>query len=346
MLRVAAVSCTVQSMSQAAELVRVVESVRNAGFEIAALKGLSLSVLAYRNLAMRSPGDIDLLVSETAVFEVEHIIKGLGYSRLEPKTELTPRRLRHYLRYHKHFTYFSQRTGTPLELHWRLFDNITFLKETELKFPLTEPVEVGSAVVNTLSRNELFLYLCVHGAVHGWPILKWLADLGAMLSIMEKDDVSNVVVLAKERGAEAELRAALILVNLFLAVEPPPFAGLPTEMIPVSERIVEMGQRLLTAGDYCLEIHRLPKWAMFLYDLRLRSSWRYWSDDLRRALIHPPDWDQINLPDTLFPLYLFVRPVSWLLRHSPRPSRRRSPVVTSPTLFPRNPPASPPDLDR
>ncbi len=310
------------SMSQAAELVRVTDSVRTAGFETVALKGVSLSVLAYGNLAMRSSGDIDLLVPAAQVPDVERVLLGLGYARFEPTAELTPRRMKHYLRYYKHFTYFSA-DGAPLELHWRLFHNIPLLKETDPKCPPTMQVPVGPGVVATLSRNELFLYLSVHGAIHGWPILKWLADVGSLLNIMSADDLRHVAALASERGLMAELRAALILVDLFLAIERPA-VELPSERDRVVERIVKMAQRLLTANSYCLEIQCLPRLGMFLYDLRLRSSWRYRSEDIRRLFVFPDDWDLIDLPDALFPLYAAVRPVSWLLRHLPRLPRRQS----------------------
>lgn len=84
-----------------------------------------------------------------------------------------------------------------------------------------------------------------------------------------------------------------------------------------------MAERLLTAEDYCLEIERLPRMAMFVYDLKMRSSWRYRSQDLRRAFVLPDDWELINLPDALFPLYAAVRPVSWLFRRARGLSKRR-----------------------
>ena len=176
-LRGRAVANAVQTMSQARELVRITESLAAAGVESVALKGVSLSALAYGNLAMRSCGDIDLLVPEAHVFDVERILTDLGYRRCEPRAKLTPKRLKHYLRYHKHFTYFSEARAIPLELHWRLVDSI-LLSDTDSKLPQTVPVTVGCGVVSTLTLNELLLYLCVHGAIHGWPILKWLAILG------------------------------------------------------------------------------------------------------------------------------------------------------------------------
>jgi len=310
------------SMSQAGELVRVCESLRRVGLDTVALKGVALSASVYGSITMRSCGDIDLLVSEAHVFDVERILADLGYIRSEPAAHLTPRRLKHYFKYHKHFTYFSEARASQLELHWRLVDS-PLLCEKDTPIPQTTPVALGCGVVSTLSRNEVFLYLCVHGAIHGWPILKWLADIRAMLTIMTADDLAQIAELASKRGLMAELCAALILVDLFLKVEPPT-AELPDEPNPATERIVEMAKRLLTAKDYCLEIRRPPRLAMFLYDLQLRSSWRYGSEGIRRALFFPADWYWIDLPDALFPLYAVVRPVSWLFRHLPFGSATRN----------------------
>ncbi len=89
-IREAAFSHIGQSMAQAAELVRITKSVVVAGFEAIALKGVSLSALAYGNFTMRNPGDIDLLVSPDHVFAVESILTGLGYKRLEPAGKAHP----------------------------------------------------------------------------------------------------------------------------------------------------------------------------------------------------------------------------------------------------------------
>ncbi len=287
-----------------------------------ALKGLTLSVVAYGNLGTRSAGDIDLLVPPAQVPGVEQVLLGLGYKRFEPAAELTPKRLKHYLRYYKHFIYFSDRGG-PLELHWRLFHNPILKQEEDNRFPSTIPVNVGPGVVPALSAGELFLYLAVHGANHAWPILKWVADMGALLSVMSPADLERIAALASERGLSAELRAALILVDIFLAVDRPA-VELGPEGERVAERIVRMAQRLLTADNYCLDIQKLPRFGMFLYDLRLRSSWRYRSEEIRRSFFFPDDWELIDLPDALFPLYAALRPISWVVRHFPRPSRRQS----------------------
>ena len=298
--------------------------------ESAALKGVVLSVLAYGNLGMRSVGDIDLLTLPSQVVEVERVLVGLGYKRSEPRAEMTRRRMAHYLRYYKHFTYFSEEKRVVIELHWRLFHNISLVKSVEATFPSTIPVTIGSGAVSTLSRNELFLYLCAHGSVHGWPILKWLSDIGALLRVMTAEDLGEICHLASERGLVGELRAALVLTQIFLDVEKP-IVDLPKEGDRVVGRTVAMARRLLGANNYCLELSGLPRFGMFFYDLRMRGSWRYRSEDIRRSLFFPDDWELIDLPDALFPLYAAVRPISWLLRHLPHVSQRRSSANRSST---------------
>ena len=178
---------------------------------------------------------------------------------------------------------------------------------------------------STLSPNELFLYLCVHGAIHGWPILIWLADIATMLCVMTVEDLRSIAAIASQRHLMAEFHAALILVDSLLAVERPSIE-LPRRPDPVTERIVAMSRRLLTTRDYCLEITDLPRFGMFFYDLGIRPSWRFRSEDIQRALVFPDDWDLVDLPDALFPLYAAVRPVSWLMRRLSRLSRRLSPM--------------------
>ena len=325
-LRRKAMGLTSRSLAQGAELVRITEAAKSDGIEIAALKGVTLSMLAYGNVAMRSPGDIDLLVAPAHVFEVERALLRLGYIRVEPRAELTPRRLRHYLKYYKHFAYFSAGKGLPLELHWRLYHNTPLTKS--YSGPLeTVAVPLGAGTASTLPHDELFLYLCVHGALHGWPILKWLADIGAMLHEMNSETLARIATLASQQGLWAELQAALLLVDELLAIERPALE-FPAKRNPIADRIVAMAHRLLTADGYCLDIEGLPRMGMFLYDLRLRSS-GYRSRDLGRAFLLPEDWELVDLPDALFPLYAAVRPVSWLLRRMKRWLRRRPEAESS-----------------
>ena len=315
-----AVGYATKCLSQAAELVRIGDAAKEGGLEVIALKGVVLSVVAYGHLALRSPGDIDLLVDPANVLDLERVLLKLGYIRYEPGARLTPKRLTHYLKYYKHFAYFSETRNIALEVHWRLFHN-NHLTQPDLQRSKTIQVPIGSGVVSTLSRPELVLYLCVHGAIHGWPVLKWLADIGALLRSMTEDDLREVVSLASERGLTSQLQAMMLLVDHFLAIDHPSI-DIPRTNAAVVKRIVSMAHRLLTGNDYCLAIDDFPRFGMFLYDIGIGPSWRYRVEDIRRALVFPDDWERLDLPDSLFPLYVAVRPVSWMMRHLSRVPKR------------------------
>jgi hypothetical protein len=315
-----------QCLSQAAELARISGAAKELGIDIVVLKGVVLSVLAYGQLALRSPGDIDLLVDPAKVLEFERVLLQLGYVRYEPKAHLTPRRLRHYLKYYKHFAYVNDRKGINIEVHWRLFHN-NHLAEPEF-LSKTVQVNIGPGTVSTLPPQELFLYLCVHGGIHGWPVLKWLADIGALLRGMSAEELRVIAALASERGLKPEFHAALMLVDSFLNVKPPDIDPSRADD-PIVRRIVAMAHRLLTANNYCLAISDFPRIGMFRYGIGIGPSWRYRSEDIQRALVFPDDWDLVDLPDTLFPLYVAVRPVSWLMRNLTRVPKRLFGIVHS-----------------
>ena len=321
-LRKRVLGFTSHSLSHSAELVRISEAAAAVGIEVVALKGVALAMLAYGNLALRSPGDIDVVVSPDEVFATERILLSLDYVRIEPKAELTPRRLRYYLKYFKHFAYYHKEKCLPLELHWRLYHN-TPLTEFHHKPLDTMPIELGPGRVSTLGRDELFLYLCVHGALHGWPILKWIADIGAMLAAMDSASAARIVALAETQDLIGELNSGLILAEELLGISIPE-CGRALERGPIVEHIVAMAHRLLTAESYCLALDHLPRMGMFFYDLGLRSSWRYRRHDLVRALVLPDDWEVVDLPDALFPFYAAVRPFTWMTRKVRTFSRRRA----------------------
>ena len=301
-----------RSLSQAAELVRIVSLLEQAGLGVTTLKGVPLSILAFDDPAMRSCLDIDLLIAPADIFEAERVLLEAGYHKTVPK-DLTPKRLKYYLRYYKDFTYYSNTSGLSIELHWRLFKSAEMPMQSSNDPPSTLPVNLGSQAVEALSGHDLFLYLCVHGAIHAWALLKWLADVGALLNKMTAQGLEEMTARASALEVSAELSAALILLKRLLGLDRS-CEGLLRESNPAVRRIVNFSMTRLTANDYCDTLQDAPGIRSFVYTLFLRPSWSYRSGCLIDNAILPKDWELINLPDMLFPLYLGVRPVSWLMR--------------------------------
>jgi hypothetical protein len=56
-----------------------------------------------------------------------------------------------------------------------------------------------------------------------------------------------------------------------------------------------------------------------LYLTNLKKSPRYKWEALSKIMLLPEDWQELALPDSLFPLYGLLRPFLWLWRYHLRP---------------------------
>jgi len=65
-----------------------------------------------------------------------------------------------------------------LELHFRLFKNPHVLSNQLLDaWSRRETLVFRGVELNTLASVDNMIFLCVHGSIHRWFLLKWLADV-------------------------------------------------------------------------------------------------------------------------------------------------------------------------
>jgi Uncharacterised nucleotidyltransferase len=86
--------------------------------------------------------------------------------------------------------FVHQTTGLRIELHWRLFLNPYAMSEASIL---------------------LFAYLCMHGAIHWWDRLKWLADINALLTVASDKKAERLIRAAEAKGAGRVIGQALLL---------------------------------------------------------------------------------------------------------------------------------------
>jgi hypothetical protein len=65
----------------------------------------------------------------------------------------------------------------------------------------------------TLAGDELFAYLCVHGASSAWFRLKWIADLAALLSSCSPGEIARLYERSQQLGAGRPTAQALLLAS-------------------------------------------------------------------------------------------------------------------------------------
>lgn len=203
-------------MALASEVERVFALLAADGIDAILLKGPGLSLRAFGRLGLRTYRDLDLLVDERDVSRAAAVLVRASYNRQEPGGDVDD--LAAWQLDHKDAVFRHGSSGILIELHWRLFDN---RKLMPLEF-LARAVPIGTPPLQhvlVLSPEVEFRYLCLHGALHGWARLRWLADVNALAAQTSARFLSDAVT-SGGRIAPATAQALILCRRLFDAVIP------------------------------------------------------------------------------------------------------------------------------
>lgn len=180
------------------------------GLPILFVKGLTVAALAYRSPMLKMGWDIDVLIDPANLSEAADILLARGFSlRL-------PAGLADLPSWHSRSkeSVWGRADGVHVELHTRLVDNRVFLPSVNVNSP-SQIIEVTHGVeLPTLAQDELFAYLCVHGASSAWFRLKWISDFAALLHPLNCDEMQRVYDRSQELGAHRAAAQAFLLADV------------------------------------------------------------------------------------------------------------------------------------
>lgn len=295
-----------------AELRRLVQEFQSNDIAVRVLKGLPLAQSVFGDLALRSTGDIDLLIDESSVLQADRVLRGFGYRGLFPIDRLSPRRLAFYCSHWKDLTYQNPASGFEVDLHWRCFRNREMPGAGLRVSHGRESVSFGGFRVETLPRTEGLLYLCVHGTLDGWLYLKSLVDVAAQVRNLTARELDSLAAFASDYGVLPELTATLILVRRYLSID-----YWSDRLLSPGDRtvkhILHYAELTLVQGDFMASRESIPISATLAFELGLRRNFRYRRELLVRILFRYRMWETIPLPDWLFWLYPLLSPFEWLI---------------------------------
>lgn len=304
------------ALGLASETVRVIRLLQSEGIAVMALKGPALAQQLFGDPASRSAGDMDLLVSLDDVPRADRILRAAGLKRLQPGFDLSPGQQARYFQLKYDYEYEKPHTGLMVELHWRLDRTLGMLPLSfEDLAPRASMVPLGGQDVPCLSFNDQAVFLLVHGARHGWSKLFHLCDIGQMLHLRPNQDTwTEILGQARRLGVARPAAQGLILAHLLLQTTLPDAAREYAAGDRTVDYLVKTAlRRVALPRDYPLPLSRFLQWEI-LYHFMLRRGWREKIETMRAIFINPDDWAQVPLPDSLFPLYYFLRPVLYLQR--------------------------------
>jgi hypothetical protein len=297
-----------RNLALAGELVRVVAGLEAAGVQVVPYKGPVLAEAAYGDLALREFVDLDLLVPRPAVPRARDVLLAMGYV---VDDTVTARRLRHMLANGHDLKLTRPDVGVEVEIQWQVVDRAdmaTIPLEPMLERAVS--MRLGGQVVPSLSVEDLFLVLCIHGAVHLWERLGWSCDVAELARSAPDLDTSLLLSRARAVGAVRPLllgvemahrvtRAALPMPLLDAAGDDPTVASLAQQLMSLAVARRQGEPDAIAGGRY----------------LRLLLAMRDDGPTRRRQAIRAAviptesDWLTLPLPDPLFPLYFVLRPL-------------------------------------
>jgi hypothetical protein len=200
------------SLRSAVECRRLRQAFDDAGIALLFVKGLTVGTLAYANPALKAAIDIDLLVSRDELEKSAQLLLEQGYRLVIPQTTSAGDRLLLWHRRRKESVWGSD-DALPIDLHTRLADQPRLIPAIDVRSP-RQIVEVANGVeLPTLARDELFAYLCVHGASSAWFRLKWITDLAAILHGLDASEIERGYLRSQELGAGRAAAQALLLAD-------------------------------------------------------------------------------------------------------------------------------------
>ncbi len=203
---------TEQNLRAAVESARLLESFGKAGVPLLFVKGLTVSKLAYGHAFLKMSQDIDILVPGDRIAAAAAELQRLGYRLTVPAVPPQSQRFEAWHAKRKESVWRSP-DGLQLELHSRLADSRDLIPGIGLGSP-RQDVEVAPAIVlPTLARDELFAYLCVHGASSAWFRLKWITDLAALVHDCTGDEIRHLYDRSQQLGAGRAAAQALLLAS-------------------------------------------------------------------------------------------------------------------------------------
>jgi len=291
-----------KNMLFATQLTELTTLLEENGIDVISIKGVTLAQLAYGDITLRQFGDIDILVRESQLQRADKILRDHGYHSLYGDKILSSDICLERL---IDISYIKQER--LLELHWRLLES-KHNGDIALNQPFdsTQPIDIYSTLLYTLSNEPLLIYITLHGAKHAWSRIGWICDIDRLI---RTNDIKwqRCVDIARESKIE---RAFYVGLQISHHLYDTP---LPSEILMTIERmkISEMTLSTIDRFDrYIIEKPPMKRREIFMYQLGLFESRREQIFFLIETIfaISPADCIRFTIPNRWRFLYIFMRP--------------------------------------
>lgn len=299
-----------------AETIRLQRALEAAAIPCLVLKGVALAKLAYGSLNTKHARDIDFLVPPDRAEAALQVLGREGYALYYPAKHLSDAQRRAVFCNAREMQLIRPAGKLLVEMQWRASGNPLLLRGVDARSATQRVSLPGGGSVNTLASDDLFAFLCVHGAQHAWSRLKWLADFNALASA-NTADIARRYRHAQGIGAGRCAGQALLLCRrLFDLALPDALAG-ELERDGGLQRLAAIALQTLTDEFAEAETGRgfFSKMRVMRGQFLLGRGMAFSIAQLRTEAVRILDVVELPLPAGLSFLYPLLRIPLWLWRH-------------------------------
>jgi Uncharacterised nucleotidyltransferase len=290
------------------KLIHCLELLSKNGIESIVLKGPVFAIQIYRDITLRQFSDLDILIHQTDFSKVYEILLQSGYI---PSIKLDNNQRNFLIRSDNHFSFYRQED--ILEVHWDIGpkENVHPLAPEQLWIEVNY-VHLYEKDIWTLSPENTILFICLHGAKHGWNQLKWIVDLAYLYQSISDDTLLEILARVKLNGFYRQVCLGLLLAENLVDARLPSKVHVIIESDPHAKFLASR-----VMANIINDTFTTSPISNYWFYLQTRERWQDRLHYIIDILFVPktPDWLAISLPDKLYFLYYLIRPFR-LLYHA------------------------------
>jgi len=294
-----------RSLVMTAELLKIITHLDSQGLAAIPFKGPVLAVQAYGDSGLRQFADLDLLVRKKDLRAVGEQLAKHGYSLLDA---FTPAQERAHLKHANEVTFSARNGAAFLDVHWQFAaDYLTAANDPAGAFERQTSVLLEGRRVPALAAGDMLFYLCLNGLKYTWAKLSLLCDIARVIESDANLDWEDLLLKAETAGIRRAFLLGIALARDILGTSVPasiPEAAGKDRVIRVLRERARI--RLFERGD---EEPGFLETARFQLPAKDRLSDRISYCFIRAFFPTAEDWKLLSLPDSLYFLYYFIRPL-------------------------------------
>lgn len=302
-----------KTLQLAHESVKLVKQLEQRNVQSLIIKGLPLALQVYVDITLRPCKDIDLVVNPKDLAVCCETLESLGYARISPAFELTPWRLKYYIKNFREYIYVNKTTGVCIEPHWK----VDYFSATVPLFTHRQYLSFYKQDLPVMSNEDNFIYLVLHGAIHCYWRLRWLNDIAQILKQGLSINWQVVQNNAKAQGVLPIVHQGIILAHQLLHAPIPTILESGVDKDKKAHKLARMAQKFIYSNSYTFEGNiRHP--LFYVYRYYSYSILPNWSSRFKFMFADVFKIERtiatVNLPDNIAYLYYLIHPFLFFSR--------------------------------